>query len=97
MGILTTLSSAIVSYCAASVGSTVGAAASKIGAAILKYVWLEADSGYFKDFPEDENREHTFQNIMFRISVVIHEVGLLSTVQQDYTNNNKEKDNETKK
>lgn len=40
---------------------------------ILEYVLFSAETGYFKDHPEDKKRKNSVANICHRITVVIKE------------------------
>jgi len=61
----------ILTWCASSSGSAIGAAVYESVKKILDYVWFNAEEGYLKDFPEDEERENNSRTLVKRLKIVL--------------------------
>lgn len=60
-------------------GTLMGQAAGSLVYDILKEIWhyiyIDAENGYFKDHPEDTDKENTAENIIKRFKTVVEEKG----------------------
>ncbi len=61
------ITNAILAYVMGAVGSSVGQAVYDAVKAMADYVWLKPEDGYFKDYPEDNEKETTLRTVLTRL------------------------------
>ena len=71
MNVIWIMTNAVISYCAGSVGSSVGTAVYESAKNIADYIWINPEEGYLKDFPEDEEKETNLRTVIKRLGIIM--------------------------
>lgn len=61
------ITNAILAFVMGTVGSSVGQSVYDAVKALADYVWLNPEDGYFKDYPEDNEKETTLRTVLIRL------------------------------
>lgn len=70
MSIVSVITTAIISYVAGEIGSSVGQATYSAIKCVADYVWLDPEHGYFLDYPEDPEKTTTLRTIKKRLAAM---------------------------